>query len=128
MYDAHNQQNGLSGAYTPLPGVSGALHAKMAVFPMQPGLMQRGFEFDPFGGTHNVETNIGQNVPLDNGTTLPATNPGEFFSVDSQQDFTLPRVKPEFAVDASGLPGVLNDAYPSITHNIGIAPGSQFDV
>jgi len=116
-----NQSYDMLGShYPPLPGVSGALHVKMANNPMSPDLLQRNFEKDPFNLTTDVETNMGQNIILTSGTTLPANNPGTFFSTLSQQDYELPRVMPENAVVASGLPGNLNDAYPVLVHNTGL--------
>lgn len=111
----------------PLPAMSGALHVKYVTTPMNPGLMVRAFEVDPFSGSRAIEQPLGQNDILTSGNALPATNPGQFYSNVSQQDFTLPRVVPEFAVAGSGLPGNLNDAYPALTHNIGASPTGNFN-
>ena len=93
---------------------------------MNPGLMVRAFERDPYNNSLDVEQPMGQNQILTSGTTLPANNPGQFFSPNSQQDYTLPRVVPEFAIAGSGLPGVLGDAYPSLTHNEGLTPTGTY--
>src|SRR5690348_4438510 len=88
----------LGSQYPALPLASGSLHVKMANNPMSPGLMQRHFEENPYTLTLDVETNMGQNIILGSGTTLPANNPGQFFTPGSLtgQDFTTPRVVPEF--------------------------------
>lgn len=113
----------LGSNYPPLPLASGALHVKLVNTPMNPGLLVRAFEKDPYNLTTDVETNMGQNKILTSGTTLPANNPGTFFSTLSQQDYETPRVVPEFSLlPGSGLPGTLGDAYPVLTHNIGLGP------
>ena len=111
---------------SPLPAMSGALHPKFVTTPMNPGLMVRAFETDPFSGSQDVEQPLGQNYILTSGDTMPPNNPGQFWSPKSQRDFTLPRVIPEFAIAGSGLPGSLGDAYPAITHNIGASKTDNF--
>lgn len=108
------------------PSMSGALHPKFVNTPMNPGLMVRAFEQDPYSGSQNVEQPMAQNYVLASGDNTPAMNPSQYFSKASQRDFTLPRVVPEFRITGSGLPGNIGDAYPALTHNAGVSPTGTY--
>jgi hypothetical protein len=124
MYDTWSG-NVLGQPNPTYPAMSGALHPKYVNTPMNPGLLVRAFEQDPFSGSQNVEQPMGQNYVLTSGDNLSAMSPGQFFAKASQRDFTYPRVVPEFAIAGSGLPGSLGDAYPALTHDIGVNPNGS---